>query len=81
MFSGNDIKTIFQKNFKLLNLVYNQKAILDFDNLILGIKKVLPIFRYLCATGINILFISSNYIYTQTVQDNNNCNLGKQLSE
>lgn len=81
VFSGNDIKTVFQKNFKLLNLVYNQKAILDFDSLILGIKKVLPIFKYLCGTGINILFVSSNYIYTQTVHADNSCNLGKQLSE
>jgi ribosomal protein S2 len=81
VFSGNDIKTVFHNNYKLLNVVYNQKAILDFDSLILGIKKVLPIFKYLCGTLANILFVSSNSIYTQTVRTNNTSNLGKQLTE
>lgn len=81
VFSGSDIKAVFQNNYRLLSLVYNQQSVVDFDNLIFGIKKVLPVFNYLCGTLANILFVSSNYMYTQTITTENKHSLGKALSE
>lgn len=67
VFSGTDIKNIFVSNYKLLNFLYKKKSIVDFDNLLFGIKKLIPIFKTLCAASTNILFFSSNSVYNQTL--------------
>lgn len=66
VFSGTNLKTVFLNNYKLLNFAYQKKSILDFDNLIFGIKKVIPVFKHLSRISANILFISSTSIYKQT---------------
>jgi hypothetical protein len=47
VFSGNDIKTVFHINYKFIFSFYGTKSIIHFERLILGIKKVLPLFNYL----------------------------------
>lgn len=67
VFSGNDIKNVFLINYKFIISFYSTKSIIHFEKLVLGIKKVLPLFNSLMNNLSNILLVGSNSIYSQTI--------------
>jgi ribosomal protein S2 len=81
IFSGNDLKLVFRDNYKLLSLIYNKKAIIDFNRLIFDIQKVIPLFNTFCSSGAELLFVGFNSMYSQTIHSYNSSNIGNQFFE
>lgn len=80
-FSGHDLKIVFRENYKLLSLIYNKKSIIDFNRLIFDIQKVIPLFHIFRSSEIELLFVNSNSIYSQTIHSENKSNTAIQLLE
>ena len=61
-------------NYKFIISFYNTKSIICFERLIVGIKKVLPLFNHFMNNLNFILLIGSNSIYSQTIYLEKTCN-------
>jgi len=67
IFSGIDNKYIIKTNYQFIYILYNKNCFLDFKSLLLHIKNILPFFLNLKKLNTTILFVSNNFIYSQSI--------------
>jgi ribosomal protein S2 len=67
IFLGNNYRNIFKINYQLFNIIYNKYCVINYKNLILNFKQILPMFINISQLDGNILFVSSKFLYCQTI--------------
>jgi ribosomal protein S2 len=79
IFFGSNSRNIFKINYQFLDVLYNKGCFIDFKILISCIKKIFPLFLNISKIGGSILFISTKFLYCQTVHNNYYFNIIKEL--
>lgn len=67
VFFGQNIKSIFKVNYEFLSILYNKKCFLNMNKLLSCIKKIFPLFLNISKKNSNLLFISTHFLYSQTI--------------
>ena len=81
VFFGNNSKNIFRINFHSLNFLYEKSYFVDFRNLTLNLKNIIPIFINNVKKNGNFLFISTKFFYCQSIYKNYFFSVVKKLLE
>ena len=79
VFFGNNYKNIFKSNFQNINILYTNYYFLDIKKLVLSLKNILPIFINMVKCKGNLLFVSTKFLYHQTIYKNHYFSIIKKL--
>ena len=66
-FSGNEVKTICEVNYKFIFCFYKKIALFDFSLFISTTKKFFPIFYSISKNNGKFLFVGTKYIFSQSI--------------
>ena len=80
VFFGSNYKNIFKSNFQNLNILYTNSYFLDIKKLILNLKNIFPIFINTTKYKGNLLFVSTKFLYHQTIYKNHYFAILKKLT-
>jgi hypothetical protein len=64
---GKNVNNVFKLNFWILQKFYNDNYFIDINLLVLGIKKILPLFLNSAPLNKNIFYLLSSSFYSQTL--------------
>lgn len=67
IFVGNNINRVFHINYQFLNILYNKYCFVHFKTLLVGIKNILSVFINILKSNNNLLFISTKFLYCQSI--------------
>ena len=70
IFFGNNYKNIYKNNYQTLNILYKNHCFLNFKILILNLKIILPLLINSIKYKGNLLFVSTKFLYCQTIYKN-----------